>query len=104
MKIYLTLTDLKLLIMDLERVANNTLTQSKKYPMIASVSVGNIKTNNKNKTRLCLFLDLLDKNGEVWNSGVWSLEDKKQETIQQFLEDAIIRFIKECNSDLTYSP
>ncbi|WP_158225638.1 hypothetical protein [Helicobacter pylori] len=81
--------------MDLENVANDTLTPSKNYPMTATISVGAIKTNNKAKNRLCLFLNLLDKHGEVWCSGVWNLENKDQETIQQELEDAIVRFTKE---------
>ncbi len=81
--IYLTLQDLKRLIVDLESVANDTLTPSKNYPMTATISVGVIKTNNKDKTRLCLFLDLLDKHGEVYCSGVWNLENKDQETMQQ---------------------
>ena len=97
MAIYLTLQDLKRLIVDLESVANNTLTPSKNYPMTATISVGAMKTNNKNKTRLCLFLDLLDKRGEVWASVFWNLENKEQETMQEVLEDAIIRFIKEAD-------
>ncbi len=40
MTIYLTLQDLKRLIMDLESVANDTLTPIKNYPMTASISVG----------------------------------------------------------------
>ncbi|WRF31581.1 hypothetical protein KVD36_01380 [Helicobacter pylori] len=85
------------LIVDLESVANNALTPSKKYPMTATISVGATKTNNTNKNRLCLFLDLLDKHGEVWCSGVWNLENKEQETIQQELEALIIGFIKEAD-------
>ncbi|MGL2795035.1 hypothetical protein ACQJ9J_07305, partial [Helicobacter pylori] len=61
-------------------MANDTLTQSKKYPMTATISIGATKTNNKDKNRLCLFLDLLDKYGEVWASGFWNLENKEQET------------------------
>ncbi len=68
--------------------------------MTASISVGATKTNNKDKTRLCLFLDLLDKHGEVWCSGVWNLENKEQESLQQNLECAIIRFIKEADPNL----
>ena len=97
MTIYLTLKDLKRLIVDLESVANNALTLSKKYPMTATISIGTTKTNNKNKTRLCLFLDLLDKHGEVWGRGVWNLENKGQETIQQELEALVIGFIKEAD-------
>ncbi|PDW14106.1 hypothetical protein BB387_01280 [Helicobacter pylori] len=97
MTIYLTLQDLKRLIVDLESVANNALTPSKNYPMTATISVGATKTNNKDKTRLCLFLDLLDKHGEVWCSGAWNLENKEQETIQEQLEKAIISFIKEAD-------
>lgn len=81
-------------MVDLERVANDTLTPSKNYPMTATISVGATKTNNKNKTRLCLFLDLLDKHGEVWCSGVWNLEDKDQANLQQDLEALVICFIK----------
>ena len=83
--------------MDLERVANNALTPSKSYPITANISIGATKTNNKDKSRLCLFLDLLDKYGEVWCSGFWNLENKEQETIQQELESAIISFIKEAD-------
>ncbi|WQS75509.1 hypothetical protein KVE80_04510 [Helicobacter pylori] len=54
MTIYLTLQDLKRLIVDLESVANNALTPSKQYPMTATISVGATKTNNKDKKRLCL--------------------------------------------------
>lgn len=97
MTIYLTLQDLKRLIVDLEGVANSALTPSKNYPMTATISVGATKTNNKDKTRLCLFLDLLDKHGEVWCSGAWNLENKEQETIQEQLESAIISFIKEAD-------
>lgn len=95
MAIYLTLQDLRRLFVDLERVANDTLTPSKNYPMTATISIGATKTNNKNKHRLCLFLDLLDKHGEIWCSGGWGLENKEQETIQEQLESAIISFIKE---------
>ncbi|MCQ2916138.1 hypothetical protein JT164_05165 [Helicobacter pylori] len=97
MKIYLTLSELKSLIVDLERVANDALMQSQNFPMTATISVGTTKTNNKNNTRLCLFLDLLDKHGEVWCSSVWNLENKKQETIQQELEQGVINFIKEAD-------
>lgn len=95
MTIYLTLQDLKRLIVDLESVANDTLKPSKNYPMIATISLGATKTNNKNKNRLCLFLDLLDKHGEILYSGVWNLENKEQATIQDQLESAIISFVKE---------
>lgn len=81
--------------MDLESVANDTLTPSKNHPMTATISVGTTKTNNKSKNRLCLFLDLLDKHGEIWASGVWNLENKEQETIQQNLEALVISFVKE---------
>ncbi|WP_181370897.1 hypothetical protein [Helicobacter pylori] len=47
MTIYLTLKDLKRLIVDLESVANDTLTPSKKYPMTATISVGATKTNSE---------------------------------------------------------
>ncbi|WQW38607.1 hypothetical protein KVM50_03000 [Helicobacter pylori] len=97
MTIYLTLQDLKRLIVDLESVANNALKPSKKYPMTANISVGATKTTNKDKTRLCLFLYLLDKHGEVWCSGVFNLENKEQETIQEQLESLIISFIKEAD-------
>ncbi|RVY95432.1 hypothetical protein [Helicobacter pylori] len=97
MTIYLTLKDLKRLIVDLESVANDTLTPSKDYPMNATISVGATKTNNKEKNRLCLFLDLLDKHGEIWCSGVWNLENKEQETLQQELEQGVINFIKEAD-------
>ncbi|WP_269566379.1 hypothetical protein [Helicobacter pylori] len=40
MTIYLTLQDLKRLIVDLESVANDTLTTSKKYPMTATLVGG----------------------------------------------------------------
>ncbi len=102
MKIYLTLSELKSLIVDLESVANNALTPSKKYPMTATISVGTTKTNNKNKTRLCLFLDLLDKHGEVWCSSVWNLENKEPATIQQELEQGVINFIKEADPNREY--
>lgn len=85
------------LIVDLESVANDTLKPSKNYPMTATISVGATKTNNKDKTRLCLFLDLLDTHGEIWCSGVWNLENKEKETIQEQLESAIISFIKEAD-------
>lgn len=85
------------MIVDLESVANKSLKPSKKYPMTATISIGTTKTNNKNKNRICLFLDLLDKHGEIWCSGVWNLENKEQETIQQELENAIISFIKEAD-------
>lgn len=88
---------MKRLIVDLESVANDTLTPSQNDPMTATISVGATKTNNKNKNRLCLFLDLLDKHGEIWCSGVWNLENKEQGTIQQQLESAIISFIKEAD-------
>ncbi|WP_367709381.1 hypothetical protein [Helicobacter pylori] len=55
------------------------------------------KTNNKDKTHLCLFLDLLDKHGEIWCSSVWNLENKEQESLQQELEKGIINFIKEAD-------
>lgn len=97
MTIYLTLTDLKRLIVGLESVANDALMPSKKYPMTATISVGATKTNNKEKSRLCLFLDLLDKHGELWASQFWNLEDKDQEKLQQELEGAIIGFIKEAD-------
>ncbi|WP_187925183.1 hypothetical protein [Helicobacter pylori] len=45
--IYLTLQDFKRLIWDLERVANDTLTPSQKYPMKATISVGVAKTNSE---------------------------------------------------------
>ena len=83
--------------MDLESVANDTLTPSEKYPMTATISVGATKTNNKDKTRLCLFLNLLDKHGEVWASGCWNLENKEQESLQQELEALVIGFIKEAD-------
>lgn len=83
--------------MDLESVANNALAPSKNYPMKATISVGATKTNNKDKTRLCLFLDLLDKHGEIWCSGVWNLESKEQATLHEQLESAIIRFVKEAD-------
>ncbi|PDW12440.1 hypothetical protein BB390_06915 [Helicobacter pylori] len=85
MTVYLTLQDLKRLIVDLESVANNALTPSQKYPMTATINIGATKTNTKDKTRLCLFLDLLDKHGEIWCSGVWNLENKEQETIRSNL-------------------
>ncbi|RKU91231.1 hypothetical protein DB721_08990 [Helicobacter pylori] len=88
---------MKRLIVDLESVANNALTPSINYPMTATISVGTTKTNNKNKNRLCLFLDLLDKHGEIWYSGVWNLENKEQATIQEQLESAIISFVKEAD-------
>lgn len=97
MTIYLTLQDLRSLIVDLESLANDTLKQNKNYPMTATISVGAPKTNNKDKNRLCLFLDLLDKHGEIWRSGVWDLENKEQATIQGQLESAIISFIKEAD-------
>ncbi len=55
------------------------------------------KTTNKNKMCLCLFLDLLDKHGEIWCSSVWNLENKEQESLQQELEKGIINFIKEAD-------
>lgn len=88
---------MKRLIVDLESVANDTLTPSEKYPMIATISVGATKTNNKDKNRLCLFLDLLDKHGEVWCSGAWDLENKEQDSLQQELEALVIGFIKEAD-------
>lgn len=86
---------MKRLIVELESVANDTLTPSENYPMIATISVGATKTNNKNKNRLFLFLDLLDKHGDVYCSGVWNLENKEQESLQQELEALVIDFIKE---------
>lgn len=83
--------------MDLKRVANDTLKPSKQYPMKADISVGVTKTNNKEKSRLCLFLDLLNKDGEIWCSGVWNLENKEQATIEEELEALIISFIKEAD-------
>lgn len=65
--------------------------------MTATISIGATKTNNKAKNRLCLFLDLLEKHGEIWCSGVWNLENKEQESLQQELENAIISFIKEAD-------
>lgn len=65
--------------------------------MTATISVGATKTNNKDKTRLCLFLDLLDKYGEICASQFWNLENKEQETIQQELEALVISFIKEAD-------
>ena len=97
MAIYLTLQDLKRLIVDLESVANNALKPSKKYPMKATISLGATKTNNKDKSRLCLFLDLLDKDGGIYCGGVWNLENKEQSTIEEQLESAIISFIKEAD-------
>lgn len=93
--IYLTLQDLKRLILDLQRVANDTLTPSKKYPMIAEISVKVTQPDNEYQDRLCLFLDLLDKHGEIWCSGAWNLENKEPATIEQELEALIISFIKE---------
>ena len=97
MTIYLTLQELKRLIVDLESVANDTLTPSQKCPMTATIGVGVTKTNNKDKNRLCLFLDLLDKHGQVWCSGVFNLENKEQEKLQQELEALVIGFIKEAD-------
>lgn len=65
--------------------------------MTATISVGATKTNNKNKTRLCLFLSLLDKYGEVWASQFWNLENKYQENLQPELEALVIGFIKEAD-------
>ncbi|WQS69721.1 hypothetical protein KVC68_04860 [Helicobacter pylori] len=97
MTIYLTLQDLKRLIVDLESVANNALMPSKKDPMTPTISVGATKTNNKDKTRLCLFLDLVNKHGEIYCSGAWNLENKEQEKLQQDLEALVIGFIKEAD-------
>ena len=88
---------MKRLIVDLDSVANDTLTPSENYPMTATISVGATKTNNKDKNRLCLFLDLVDKYGEVWCSGAWNLENKEQESLQQELEALVIGFIKEAD-------
>ena len=83
--------------MDLESVANDALTPSKNYPMTPTISVGATKTNNKDKTRLCLFLDLLDKHGEIWCSSVWNLENKEQATLYKELEQGVINFIREAD-------
>ncbi|RVY22421.1 hypothetical protein [Helicobacter pylori] len=66
-------------------------------PMTATISIGATKTNNKEKNRLYLFLDLLDKHGEILCSGFWNLENKEQSTMQEQLESAIISFIKEAD-------
>lgn len=95
MAIYLTLQDLKRLIVDLQRVANDTLTPSKEYPMTAEMSVKVTQPGNEYQERLCLCLDLLDKHWEIWCSGVWNLENKEPATIKQELEALIISFIKE---------
>lgn len=92
MTIYLTLQELKSLIIDLESVASENITPSKKYPMNVAVYVGINKAE-----RLCLFVDLIDKYGEVWASQFWNLENRKAETLFQELEALVVAFVKEAD-------
>lgn len=92
MGIYLTLQELKSLIIDLESVASKNLTPSKKHPMNVGVYLGINKAE-----RLCLFVDLIDKYGEVWASQFWTLENRKAETLQEELEDLVLAFVKEAD-------
>ena len=92
MKIYLTLQELKSLIIELESVASKNITTSKKYPMSVAVYVGINKA-----TRLCLFVDLIDKYGEIWASQFWNLENRPAETLLQELEALVLAFIKEAD-------
>ena len=92
MTIYLTLKELKRLIIDLESVASENITQSKKYPMDVAVYVGIDKAE-----RLCLFVDLIDKYGEVWASQFWNLENKDQEKLQEELEALVLAFVEEAD-------
>lgn len=92
MAIYLTLQDLKSLIIDIESVASKNITPSKKYPMNVGVYLGINKAE-----RLCLFVDLIDKHGEVWASQFWNLENKEQEKLQQELEALVLAFVKEAD-------
>ncbi|GAA9099520.1 hypothetical protein Taitung37_14770 [Helicobacter pylori] len=92
MEIYLTLKELKSLIMDLESVATKNITTSKKYPMSVAVYLGINKAE-----RLCLFVDLIDKYGEIWASQFWNLENRPAETLPQELETLVLAFLKEAD-------
>ncbi|GAA7175596.1 hypothetical protein HpBGD54_00010 [Helicobacter pylori] len=59
----------------------------KDYPMSLSVMIGLNK-----KARLCLFVDLIDKHGEVWASQFWNLENRQAETLSQELE-ALLKIV-----------
>ncbi|GAA8493624.1 hypothetical protein KKKH51_04100 [Helicobacter pylori] len=73
-------------------MASKNITPSKKYTMHVAVYVGINKAE-----RLCLFVDLIDKYGEVWASQFWNLENRQAETLQQELEDLVLAFIKEAD-------
>lgn len=90
--IYLTLQELKSLIIDLESVASKNLTQSKKHPMHVAAYLGINKAE-----RLCLFVDLIDKYGEIWASQFWVLENRRAETLQEELEALVLAFVKEAD-------
>lgn len=47
--------------------------------------------------RLCLFVDLIDKHGEIWASQFWSLENRRAETLLQELEALVLAFVKEAD-------
>ncbi|MFP6344811.1 hypothetical protein ACLGE2_00315 [Helicobacter pylori] len=49
------------------------------------------------KARLCLFVDLIDKHGEVWASQFWNLENRQAETLSQELEALVLAFLKEAD-------
>jgi len=90
--IYLTLLELKRLIIDIEGVASKNITPSKKYPMNVAAYLGINKAE-----RLCLFVELIDKDGEIWASRFWNLENKEQEKLQKELEDMVVAFVKEAD-------
>lgn len=92
MKIYLTLQELKSIIIDLESVASKNLTPSKKHPMNVAVYVGINKAE-----RLCLFADLIDKYGEIWASQFWDLENRQADELEQELGALVISFVKEAD-------
>lgn len=87
---YITLQELKSLIIDLESVVSKNITPSKNHPMNVAVYVGINKSE-----RLCLFVDLIDKYGEVWASQFWNLENREQEKLQEELEALVLAFVKE---------
>lgn len=92
MKIYLTLQEIKSLIIDIENVASKNLTPSKKYPVNVGVYVGVNKADH-----LCLFVDLIDKYGEIWASHFWNLENRQAETLSQELEALVLSFVREAD-------
>lgn len=92
MEIYLTLKEIKSLIIDIESVASKNITPSKKYPIHVGVYVGINQAE-----RLCLFVDLIDRYGEVWASQFWNLENKEQDKLYQELEALVLAFVKEAD-------